>query len=453
MQRRVTVTDPRRSRFPDLDRNGRIVVTARALRSFGFGLNSVALGLYLAGLSVPGMQIGLILSAAFVGSLALTVIIAGWGDRIGRRRLLMAGSALMATAALIPLVSNDPILLAAIALSGMVAVNANESTGLQTVDQALLPQSVPDSQRTAAFALYNLLASAAAALGALSVGLLPLIGGALGLSGPAIYAPAFFAYAVLGIVTLLLHSRLDKRAETGERLEGRLAIGRSRPIVARLSLLFGLDSFASSLSVQSYVAYFLAARFGADPQTAGALFFVAGLLTTVSFPVAAWLSARIGLIATMVFTHIPSSFFLVGLALSPNLAIGAIFLLARAALASMDVPARQSYTMAVVEPRERTATAGVTSLARALAQAPGPALAGSLLVPFGLGVPLIATGVLKIVYDLLLFMMFRRRPAPEENRSSGPPVTGADGDPAAVQAAVDTGRSVCGGTATGTGRR
>nr|MBA2719908.1 MFS transporter [Chloroflexota bacterium] len=299
-------------------------------------------------------------------------------------------------------------------LSGMVAVNANESTGLQTVDQALLPQSVPNRQRTAAFALYNLLAAAGAALGALAVGLLPAIGSLLGLAGADIYAPAFLTYALIGLVTLVLHSRLDARAEAGERLERRLAIDKSRPIVARLSLLFGLDSFASSLSVQSYLAYFLAARFAVDPATAGGLFFAAGVLIALSFPVAAWLSARIGLIATMVFTHIPSSAFLIGLALAPNLAVAALFLLGRAALASMDVPARQSYTMAVVEPRERTATAGVTSLARGVAQVPGPALAGALLVPVGLGVPLIATAVLKIAYDLLLFAMFKSRPAPEE---------------------------------------
>ncbi len=426
MQRAQTSDRPGRL-IPALDRNGRIVVAARTLRSFGFGLNSVALGLYLAGLGLPGLDIGLIVSAAFAGSLALTVIIAGWGDRIGRRRLLMAGSALMTSAALIPLVSREPLLLAVIALSGMIAVNANESTGLQTVDQALLPQSVPDSQRTKAFAFYNLLASGAAALGALSVGLLPHIGGLLGLTGADIYAPAFLAYAAIGVMTVALHARLDRRAETGERLERRLAIGPSRPIVARMSLLFGLDSFASSLSVQSYLAYFLAARFGADPTTAGTLFFAAGLLATMSFPVAGWLSARIGLIATMVFTHIPSSIFLIGLALAPNLAIASVLLLARSALASMDVPARQSYTMAVVEPRERTATAGVTSLARAFAQVPGPALAGSLLVPIGLGVPLVATGVLKIAYDLLLFAMFRSRPAPEEVRTEPGPEASSGG--------------------------
>jgi MFS family permease len=410
-------------RLPNLDRNGRIVVLARTLRSIAFGLNSVALGLYLAELGVPGTTVGLIISAAFAGSLVLTVIIAGWGDRIGRRRLLMAGSALMVTAAFIPAVSRDPLLLAAIALSGMVAVNANESTGLQTVDQALIPQSVPDSQRTAAFALYNLLASAGAAIGALAVGVLPILGQILGLSGSDIFAPAFLAYGVIGVVTLGLHARLDVRAESGERLERRLAIDKSRGIVARLSALFGLDSFASSLSVQSYLAYFLVARFGFDPATAGALFFGAGVLTTISFPVAAWLATRIGLVQTMVVTHVPSSVFLIGLAITSDVRLAAAFLLGRAALASMDVPARQSYTMAVVEPRERTATAGVTSFARGVAQVPGPVIAGAFLVPLGLGVPLIATGVLKITYDLLLFGLFRSHPAPEERAATREPAS------------------------------
>jgi len=416
MQRHTASRGDRTRRLPQLDRNGRIVVASRALRSFAFGLNSVALGLYLAGVGLSGEQIGIILSAAFAGTLALTLVIAGWGDRIGRRTLLMAGSALMVSAALVPLVSREPLLLAVIALSGMVAVNANETSGLQTVDQALLPQAVPDNQRTAAFALYNLVAAATSAVGALCVGILPILGGALGLQGADIYAPAFLLYAVIGLLSLAVTARLDRHAETGERLEGRLAIDRSRPIVARLSVLFGLDSFASSLSVQSYLAFFLAARFGTDPQTAGALFFVSGLLSAASFPVAAWLASRIGLISTMVFTHIPSSVFLIGMALAPSLPIAAFFLMGRAALASMDIPARQSYLMAVVEPRERTATAGVTNVVRVAAQVPGPAIAGSLLVPLGLGFPLIATAALKIAYDLALFVLFRSRPAPEEVR-------------------------------------
>jgi MFS family permease len=390
------------------------VVYGRTIRSFCFGLNSVALGLYLSALELTDVEIGLILSAALAGTLLLTLVVALYGDRIGRRRLLVAGSALMASALFIPLIGDAPLILALIASTGMVAVNANESTGLQTVDQALLPQSAPDDQRTAAFALYNLLAAAASAIGALSITLLPSVAGQLGLSGPAAFTPAFVVYAALGLLMTALQSRLDRTAETGERIQRRLAIDRSRPIVARLSLLFGLDSFASSFTVQAFMAYFLATRFGAQPAQVGLLFFLAGVLQTASFPIAAWLSRRFGLINTMVFTHIPSSIFLIAVPFSPNLAVAAAFLLARAALASMDVPARQSYTMAVVDPPERTATAGITSLARGIAQVPGPAVAGALLVPLGIGVPLIATGVLKIVYDVALYALFRARPAPEE---------------------------------------
>lgn len=406
------------SAVPDLDRNGRIVIAARTLRSFAFGLNSVALGVYLSGLGVSPATIGVILSAALAGTLGLTVVITLYGDRIGRRRLLMVGSALMLSAALVPLLSNEPLLLAVIALSGMVAVNANESTGLQTIDQALLPQSVANGQRTAAFALYNLLASLAAALGTLSLAVLPHFGRLVGLSGAAVYSPAFVLYALIGIVAVVLHSRLDQRAETGERVHRRLAIRRSRPVVTRLSLLFGLDSFASSFTVQSFLAYFFVTQFDAPPEALGALFFASSLLAAASFPVAAWLARRIGLIRTMVFTHIPSSIFLIGVALAPDFGVAAVLLLARGALASMDVPVRQSYTMAVVDPAERTSTAGVTSLARGLAQVPGPAIAGSLLVPFGLGVPLLVTALLKITYDVALFAVFRARPAPEERGGS-----------------------------------
>jgi MFS family permease len=411
--------------IPSFDRNGRIVVAARALRSFAFGLNAVALGLYLSELGLSGSEIGLVLSAALAGTMGLTLVIALYGDRLGRRRLLMAGSALMASAALIPFVAGQPLLLAAIALSGMVAVTSNESTGLQTVDQALLPGSVAAADRTAAFAFYNVVAAAGGALGALAVGLLPMLAEPLQLRGAEVYSPAFLLYAAVGVLTLLLHARLDRGAESGRRLGGRLAIDHSRATVARLSLLFSLDSLAGSFVVQSFLAYFFATRFAAEPAQIGTLFFVSGVLTTASFPFAAWLAARIGLIRTMVITHIPSSVFLIGMAVVPSFEICALLQLLRSALSSMDVPARQSYTMAVVDDSERTATAGVTSLARGLAQVPGPAIAGALLLPLGIGVPLIATGLLKITYDLLLYGLFKARPAPGESGSDVPPHGGS----------------------------
>ena len=389
-------------------------MAAKVFRGFAFGLNSVVLGLYLAALQLPGEVIGLVLSAALAGTLALTLVIALWGDRIGRRRLLIIGSGLMGLAAVIPLVGANPVLLVLIGLTGMVAVTSSESTGLQSVDQAVLPQTVPGRQRTSAFALYNLLAAAASAVGALAVGPMVALGQALGLDGPAVYAPAFVTYALAGLVSTGLSIALDRRVEVGTPLERRFGIHRSRGTVAQLSALFSLDALAGGFVVQSYLAFWFAERFDADPSAVGVLFAATNVLAALSFPVAAWLAGRIGLIRTMVFSHIPANLFLVGSALAPTPGVAVALMLARAALSSMDVPARQSYTMAVVDPDERTATAGVTSLARSTGQVLGPALAGALLVPLGIGVPLIAGGVLKTAYDLSLYALFRSRPTPEE---------------------------------------
>jgi MFS family permease len=406
----------------DLDRNGRRLMAAKAFRGFAFGLNAVALGLYLAELELPGEAIGAVLSAALAGTLALTVVITLWGDRIGRRRLLVAGSALMLLAAVIPFVGANPVLLAVIGLTGMVAVTSSESTGLQSVDQAVLPQTLPPERRTAAFALYNLLAAGASALGALAVGPVVAAGRAAGLEGADAYAPAFGVYAVAGLASTSLSLGLDPRIEVGAPLTRRFGIHRSRGTVATLSGLFAVDAIAGGFVVQSYLAFWFAQRFAADPAAVGALFAATNVLAALSFPVAAWLAGRIGLIRTMVFSHIPANLFLIGSALAPTAGLAMAFLLARAALSSMDVPARQSYTMAVVDPDERTATAGVTSLARSTGHTIGPALAGALLVPLGAGVPLIASGVLKTAYDLGLFALFRSRPAPEESAGAPTPM-------------------------------
>jgi MFS family permease len=402
--------------LPPIDRNGRLILGAKAARAFGFGLNSVALGLYLADLGLDGPEIGTVLGGALVGTMLLTLVIALRGDHVGRRRLLVVGSLLMALALLIPVAGGSPAILALLGLTGMVAVTSNESTGLHSVDQAVLPQTVDDRHRTGAFAIYSIVAFAATAVGAASLGPLVGLGERLGLAGADRYYPAFAAYAAVGLLAALLAARLDGRAELGQPVERGFAIRRSRGVVARLSALFSIDSFAGGLVVQSFLALWFATRFGLDPATVGGLFFAGSLVGAASFPIAVRLSGRIGLIRTMVFTHIPASLLLIGMALLPPTAAGvaAVLYLARALLSSMDVPTRQSYVMSVVDPTERTATAGVTSLARSAAQAAGPFVAGALLVPLGIGVPLIACGVLKIVYDLLLFGSFRSRPAPEE---------------------------------------
>ncbi len=389
-------------------------MAAKVFRGFAFGLNAVVLGLYLAALELPGELIGLVLSAALAGTLGLTLVIAAWGDRIGRRRLLVIGSGLMLLSAVIPLVGANPVLLGLIGLSGMVAVNSSESTGLQSVDQAALPQTLPAGQATSAFALYNLLAAGAGALGALSVGPMVAIGQWLNLEGAAVYTPAFVVYAAAGVVSTVLSLGLDRRVEVGVRLERGFAIGRSRGTVAILAGLFSVDALAGGFVVQSYLAFWFAERFDAAAGGVGLLFAAGNVLAALSFPVAALLAGRIGLIRTMVFSHMPANLFLIGASMAPTLPLAVALVLARAALSSMDVPARQAYTMAVVDPEERTATAGITSLTRSTGHMLGPALAGTLLVPLGIGAPLIAGGILKTAYDLSLYALFRARPTPEE---------------------------------------
>ncbi len=405
--------------IPAMDPNGRLILAGRAARAFGFGLNSVALGLYLGELGLPEDQIGLVFAAALLGTMALTLVIALRGDRIGRRRLLVAGSLLMLLAVLIPVGRAIPAIIVVVGLTGMIAVNANESTGLHSVDQAILPATVAPRDRTRAFALYSLVAFAATALGSAAIGPVVAAASAVGLQGPDRYAAAFAAYALCGIAAAIFAARLDETAEVGERIERSLAIERSRGVVARLSALFAIDAFAGGLVVQAFLAYFFANRFGLRPEQVGILFFAGSLLGAASFPIAVRLANRFGLVRTMVFTHMPSSVLLIGIALLPPtlaLAVPAatVLYLARALLSSMDVPTRQSYVMSVVDPAERTATAGVTSLARSAAQIAGPLVGGALIVPLGLGAPLVACGVLKITYVVLLFAAFRARPAPGE---------------------------------------
>jgi MFS family permease len=356
----------------------------------------------------------------------LSLVIAVRGDRIGRRRLLVAGSLLMLLAVVIPATRGAPAVLVLIGLTGMIAVTANESTGLHSVDQAILPQTVADRDRTSVFAVYGVIAFVTSALGSASLGPIVALAEAMGLTGPDRYAPAFFVYALAGLAAAGLAARLDARAEAGERIERGFAITRSRSVVARLSALFAIDSFASGLIVHSFLAYVFAFRFGLEPGEVGGLFFVGSILSATSLPIAARISRHIGLIRTMVFTHIPASFLLIAIAFVPpevpggGLVAGLLYL-ARSLLSSMDIPARQSYVMAVVDPAERTATAGVTSLVRGAATAAAPLVGGAVFVPLGLVAPLVACGVLKIGYDLMLFVAFRARPAPEEIERRGLP--------------------------------
>lgn len=401
--------------LPALDRNGRLILAAKGVRAFGAGLAAISLGVYLSELGIEGVLLGTILTSALLGTMILTAIVAIVGDRVGRRRLLVAGGLLMALALLIPVAAVDPVVLVLVGFSGVLSVTANESTGIASIDQAALPQTTSPSERTSAFAWYNVVAAASAAAGALMVGPAAAFGAFLGAPGAQRHAVAFVAFALCGAIAARLSASMDDRVEVVRHPPGSLtAVGSSRGTILRLAALFGLDSFATGLCVQSFLAFWFATRWGLGAGAIGALFAAGQVLAAASFPVAARLARRFGLVRTMVFTHIPSSIFLILVALAPEAVIAATFLLARASLAQMDVPARQSYTMAVVDPQDRTFAAAATNLAKSAAQTAGPIVAGTLLLPLGLGLPLVACGLLKITYDLALYAGFRGRSAPEE---------------------------------------
>jgi MFS family permease len=408
-------------RLPTVDRDGRLVLAAKSLRGFAFGLNSVAIGLFMAEVHLPIEQVGLILSASIVGSIGLTLVVMLWGDRIGRRRLLVAGSGLMVLTALVPLLADHGILIALIGLTGMLAVTGRESAGLQTVDQALLPQTAPERDWTSLFVIYELLSAATSGLGALSLGLAPVVAGWLALSGGAAYAPAFVACALAGLVAAGLAGGISPASEVGRPRRAVFAVHRSRRVVLLLSVLFGVDSFSGGFVVQSFLAYWFTTRFGAPPVVIGSVFAAGNILSAVSMPLAVWIAARIGLIRTMVFTHLPANAAWFLLAISPSLEVATLLYLAKSVVDSMDVPTRSAYTMAVVDPDERTATAGITGLARSTSMSVGPLFSSLFLVPLGIGVPLIACGVLKFAYDLSLFGLFRSRPTPGEIRRAHEP--------------------------------
>ena len=404
-----------------LNRNGWLLLGSKGMRSFGIGLLSITLGLHLAALGFGALQIGLVFSVGLAGTVLLTLLVAGWGDRIGRRRILVAGGALIALSAVLAYFSDNLLMLTAVAAAGMLSASNTESNGLQTIDQAVLPQTVGPQHWTAAFALYHVVAHVAAAAGALAVGPVVALGHFLDW-GQSAFASTFAVYAVCGVASALIAHQLDERVESTIPRSRSGGLHRSRRPVAELSALFAVDSLAGGLIIQSYLAAWMASRFGLDASAIGVLFGVGSLLTAASFPMAALVAQQIGLVRTMVYTHLPANIALLALAfVTDTMAAVGLFLL-RALLASMDMPTRQSYAMGIVEADERTATAGVTSLARSTAQVFGPVLTG-ILTALGPSAPIVASAVLKVTYDGALWLRFNdREPVEPEAVTSAVPI-------------------------------
>ncbi len=373
------------------------VLAAQALRGLGYGLAAVQLGAVLRGQGLDAPAVGLVLAAIVAGSAAASLALGRWGDRLGRARGygLLYGAL---TAAGILIAAGAPAwLLALVALTGALSTEVVESGPFTTLEQVMLASTgAHQPQVVRGFGVYNAVATVAGATGAL-LGTLPadqrLLGGTL---------------TLVGIAGALLATRLPASVEApaAERAGPRRALASSRGPVLRLAGLFAVDSLAGGFVVQAWIAYWLGARYGAPTSVVGVVFAAVGLLQAASFLAAPAIANRVGLLPTMVFSHLPSNLLLAAVPLAPSLPLAVGLLLARTCLSQMDVPTRQAYVMALVPAAERTAAAAVTNTARYVTRPVGPALAG-LLQPLGMALPFLVAGVVKSAYDLALWRLFR----------------------------------------------
>jgi MFS family permease len=407
-----------------LRRDVAILFLTRFTRLFAYGALSVILVLYLKGLGLTEPQIGLMLTLTLAGDAVVSLFLSTRADRAGRRRMLIIGALLMTGAGFAFASAKSLLWLTIAGTIGVISPSGNEVGPFLSIEQAALSQVVADRIRTSTFAWYTLTGSVATALGSLAGGFLPHVLQTKVETATPAYRSVVLLYAALGMALTLFFSRLSAAAEanvpaedgvlvaTGKDL---LGIGHSGKIVLKLSSLFGLDAFGGGFVVQSFAAYWFHLRFGVDPATLGAIFFGANLFAGISALLAARLAWRFGLVNTMVFTHLPSNILLILVPLMPTLALASLVLLLRFSISQMDVPTRQSYTMAVVRPEERSAAAGVTGVARTMGASVAPLFVGLMFAnPSFINAPFFIAGVLKIAYDLMLYKAFVSLRPPEE---------------------------------------
>jgi MFS family permease len=390
----------------------RHLLCARALRDFGDGFVAILLPVYLLGLGLGPIQVGMVATAALLGSALLTLAIGFLGAWHDHRRLLLAAAGLMVATGVAFAIIDDYAILLVVAFAGTANPSAGSVSVFVPLEHAVLAQKAKNEERTRIFARYSLIGALAGAAGSLAAGL-PELMAPLGLGEIGALRIMFVLYAALGLIGGLFYSRIPAQRPNSDQ-RPRSALGPSRKTVYKLAALFSLDAFAGGFVVQSLLALWLFERFDLSLTEAGVFFFWSGVLSAFSFPVAAWLSKRIGLVNTMVFTHIPASIALILAAVAPTLHVALILLLIRAALSQMDVPTRSSYVMAVVTEVERAAAASLTSVPRSLAAAVSPMIAGTLMAASFRAWPLVICGGLKIAYDLLLLIQFRHVKPPEE---------------------------------------
>jgi MFS family permease len=410
-----------------LNSDGWILFATRTLRLFAYGFLSVVLMIYLAQIGLSETQIGVLFTLTLIGDTLISLGITTRADRLGRRRMLILGAGLMVFAGILFALTRDFVVLLIAATIGVISPSGNEVGPFLSIEQASLSQIVPNERRTQVFAWYNLVGSFATALGALFGGVLVQVGQDTGLTPIGSYRVVVAGYAAIGMALGLFFTRLSSRVEVSRETspasirpkpEGRFGLHQSQKVVFKLSALFSLDAFAGGFVLQSIVAYWFHVRFNVSPVVLGSIFFGANILAGISALSAAWVASKIGLIKTMVFTHIPSNILLILVPLMPNLPLAIAMLLLRFSISQMDVPTRQSYTMAVVNPEERSAAAGITGIARTTGASLSPVFTGPLLANALLwNLPFFISGSLKIIYDLLLYRSFRALKPPEEKGS------------------------------------
>jgi MFS family permease len=366
-------------------------------------------------LGLSPTAIGWIFTAALAGGAVMTIIITAVADTFGRKLLLIIGALLMALAGCVFAISANPVGLAIAAIFGTISPSGKEVGPFLSLEQAILPQATSDQQRTAVFSAYNLIGSFAGAIGALAVSLPEL----LSVSAISGYRLLVWSYVALAILLAGLFALLSPKIEAPKRSGSaarQIGLRKSRGIVAKLAGLFAIDALAGGFIVQSIVAYWFYLRYRLDLNVLGGIFFGTNLLAALSFLAAPAIARRFGLLNTMVFTHLPSNFLLLLVPMMPTMELAVAILLIRHLLSQMDVPTRQSYTMAVVDPEERAASAGVLSVARNAGAAIAPLFTGAILAVPALGLPFLLAGGMKIIYDVWIYAVFRSVKPPEEDK-------------------------------------
>jgi len=422
------ITASRFEIFKILSADGRFLFITRIVRLFAYGFLSVILVLYLAELGLKETEIGLLLTLILIGDTLISLWITTNADRIGRRRMLIIGAVLMVFAGVFFALTRNFIVLLIAATIGVISPSGYEVGPFLSIEQATLSQIVTDDRRTQVFAWYNLFGSFTTAIGSLCGGTLVQLLEQTGVSPLGSYRMVVIGYAAMGLVLAFLFSRLSSAVEAprvsdpvSSPSDRKLLLGlhKSRRVVFKLSALFSLDAFAGGFVLQSILAYWFYVRFNVQPALLGSIFFGANVLAGLSALAAARVAKRIGLINTMVFTHIPSNILLILVPFMPNLPLAITVLLIRFSISQMDVPTRQSYTMAVVSPDERSAAAGITGIARTTGASVAPVVTGPFLAnPAFLSFPFIIAGGLKIIYDLLLYWSFKTIKPPEEEKKA-----------------------------------